>query len=371
MSNTPSPKNKMYTILLVSPVPPPYGGIGIWTNNILNSKLSAKYKLLNLDTSPNKVVAKSKFTINRAVDAFILFYKLQKLLLLNRPNVVHITTNYFWAFYRDIIFGAIAKPFSKIILHIHGGDFPNFFKSIPFIFRKICHNSLRSFDKIIVITTETKEFLEGKLYLTNVVFIPNPIKANDFVRQRKNKKRLKVLFVGLIVQNKGVLDILNVASKINNANFIFIGPYVKSKNIDTEKEVMDSININKLNDRVRFLGAMAHGEIIEHYLDSDILLLPSYREGLPNVILEAMAAGLPIIATRVGAIPEIIENGVNGFLIEPGDRHGLLKYIDLLIQNESLRLKMSKENAEKALKYYDLDVVSAMLDRRYRELIAQ
>lgn len=87
-------------------------------------------------------------------------------MLSNGPDVVHMTTNYFWAFYRDIIFAAIAKPCSKIILHIHGGYFPDFFKSISFIIRKTCYRSLRSFDKIIVITMETKEFLERELNVT-------------------------------------------------------------------------------------------------------------------------------------------------------------------------------------------------------------
>jgi len=86
-----------------------------------------------------------------------------------------------------------------------------------------------------------------------------------------------------------------------------------------------------------------------------VFLLPSYFEGLPYTILEAMAHGLPVIATNVGAIPEVIEEGINGFLINPGDIDDLTKKIKTLITNKALIEEIGKNNRRKIADKYSMD----------------
>jgi glycosyltransferase involved in cell wall biosynthesis len=97
--------------------------------------------------------------------------------------------------------------------------------------------------------------------------------------------------------------------------------------------------------------------------------LPSYSEGLPITILEAMATGLPIIASSVGSIPEVIQDGKNGFLIEAGDYKALAEKIKLLIRNKDLRQQMAINNVKKIAANYDKNVVLLQLRNEYDKLL--
>jgi glycosyltransferase involved in cell wall biosynthesis len=117
------------------------------------------------------------------------------------------------------------------------------------------------------------------------------------------------------------------------------------------------------------LGYLHGDEKLEIFFESDIFILPSYGEGLPITILEAMAAGLPIIATSVGAIPEIIEDGKNGFLTEAGDYVGLAKKILKLARDMKLRQEMGKNNIEKIERQYNKDLIVSKLSAEYEKLL--
>ena len=104
---------------------------------------------------------------------------------------------------------------------------------------------------------------------------------------------------------------------------------------------------------VRLLGPVSGQEKIDTFMKSDMFILPTYAENMPNTILEAMAAGLPVISTAVGAIPELIHQGENGFLIEPGDYQDLANRIEMLMENRELRTMMGAKSLEKVKKKYD------------------
>ena len=93
-----------------------------------------------------------------------------------------------------------------------------------------------------------------------------------------------------------------------------------------------------------YLGWVSGAEKIDVFNIADIFVLPSYNEGLPISILEAMSYGLPILSTTVGGIPEIVENGVNGFLVEPGDKNALLEFLEVLVLNKTKRLEMGEKS---------------------------
>jgi glycosyltransferase involved in cell wall biosynthesis len=107
-------------------------------------------------------------------------------------------------------------------------------------------------------------------------------------------------------------------------------------------------------------NVVLHGEasqdaVWEALCNADLFIFPSHLEGFPNAVLEAMAAGLPIIATRVGAIPEMIEQEAGGFLVHPGDLPGLISALDTLAENKLLRIRMGKHNAQKCQSSYSYE----------------
>ena len=100
-------------------------------------------------------------------------------------------------------------------------------------------------------------------------------------------------------------------------------------------------------------------------MDADIFILPSYNEGLPMSILEAMSYGLPVISTPVGGIPEIVKDGVNGYLIFPGDNEALAEKIELLAKNKELRLRMGQENYKLVSQKYNAGTIINQLKILY------
>jgi len=160
--------------------------------------------------------------------------------------------------------------------------------------------------------------------------------------------KVNLLTIGACNIVKGTKYIVTAMSHLQDLNVMLdlVGPY------DTQDsyyiEVNDIIERNNLRDRVKFHGFLGKQDLSRLFLDCDIYVLPSLFEGYGIVIAEAITYGLPIVATNVGAIPELIQNGVNGILVNPGDSRALATAIRKLICDYELRAKMRKNNIEKS-----------------------
>lgn len=175
-----------------------------------------------------------------------------------------------------------------------------------------------------------------------------------------------MIFVGgLDPFRKGIYDILKalpmVIGACKNICFTFGG--------DNVRDALDNSLDSLFTRWVSFRGWVSEAEKVALYRAADLLLLPSYEEGLPYVIVEAMAARLPIISTPVGAIPEVIEEGINGFLINPGDYQALARRIVRLCRGEELRLQTGHTNRDKAIRLYAQDVIFQELEVIYDQLV--
>ncbi len=122
-------------------------------------------------------------------------------------------------------------------------------------------------------------------------------------------------------------------------------------------------------ERVEFVGWLSEQEKIELLHSVDIFVLPSYHEGLPYAIIEAMASGLPIVASSVGGIPDVIRNGENGFLIEPGDIQGLVYYLETLIKDSNLRESIGVKNHLYAITEYSVDTNLCKLEKIFSKVL--
>ncbi len=268
----------------------------------------------------------------------------------------------------------------KKIPHIHTTHCPwtDAFRSLPGKFGLILSYNLFSrlgfkfTDKIIAITPWEINFI--KKYGGNenqIEIIPNgmdkdffkKIKNNNFKNKHKIKGKM-VLFFGRLNITKGPDKFVEIAKLIlkekKQITFVIRGPDEGMKEkvkklIGNKKEIL-------LLDETR-----NRKEIIKMYQSADIFILPSFREGLPLTLFEAMAAGLPIIASPVNGIPYEIKQPDNGFLVKYGDNQGFKKRIIELLTNLSLRKKISDNNFKKA-KNYDWDIISQKTLRLYNSL---
>ncbi len=289
-------------------------------------------------------------------------------LIYKRPELVHIHTASFPSFYRKLIYlllAIISKR--KTILHIHGGRFHEFYARHPKPFRLLISKILNAADTIIVLSESWNGRIKAITENSNIHVLYNPVDTQEFQFsiQRVGMLHKNILYMGQLEPEKGIYDLLEAVPDVlkaePGAKFVLCGngDIERLKNICREKGILE---------RIEFCGWVSGQDKIQILAEADLFVLPSHCEGLPVSVIEAMAAGLPVVATRVGGIPDIIEHGINGFLVNVGDTRSLADYIKELLTNNSLRERMGKVNMNKAQQTFDVSVVVNKLCGIYDDL---
>jgi glycosyltransferase involved in cell wall biosynthesis len=247
------------------------------------------------------------------------------------------------------------------------GSFDQFYYSSSTIGKYFIRLSLSLVDKIGVLSQRT--FLDISKFIDKdkIALIPSSVDITKTVeRRQKNRDILKVLFIGgSDPYRKGIKEILEVLPSVvrnyNKIQFIFSGSPILKDLIET----LDPVIKEK---HTEFIGFFDEKDKWDIYHSADILLLPSHNEGLPYVIIEALASGLPIISSTVGGISEVVEDGKNGFIIEPGDKVALKSSILKLASDLELRLAFSQANWKKARDHFSLHTNIEIINNIYATL---
>lgn len=135
------------------------------------------------------------------------------------------------------------------------------------------------------------------------------------------------------------------------------------------KSVLDEVKSNGLTDYVEYVGVLNREQMLDYYKKASIVMLLSYQETQPMVILEAMAAGIPVIASNLQSISSIIEHGTTGYLVDPNDFESISAYIIALIENKNKRILMGFNAKEKALKYYNPHLAAEKTIEMYKSVL--
>jgi len=216
-------------------------------------------------------------------------------------------------------------------------------------------DSLKDMDHIIALSRIDLKLLRHLgIRKDRITVIPNGIDPRKFEKKRRfveGNDKLKILCVARFAQNKNYELLLSVLNKLKdrlNIEAYFVGKPDDYKYIE---KIVGIVKKNRLEKVVKISLSLDVPALIDCYLSCDLFVLPSVMETFPLVVLEAMYAGLPIVATRVGGIPEIITNGVNGFLVLPSDPGELYRKCLSLLKDKEMRNKMRIANRETAEKY--------------------
>lgn len=167
-------------------------------------------------------------------------------------------------------------------------------------------------------------------------FIPNPTNARFFGVERREEPG-RILFAGRIVPLKGVMDLVRAVSALDRQQplrLILAGALTDRVYVDRVRREVSRLGLENV---VEFRGLLDEDEILSEFARSSCLVLPSYQENAPMVVQEAMASGLPVIASSIGGIPHQVTHGETGFLIEPGDRRALRDRLEEILTDESMR----------------------------------
>lgn len=266
-------------------------------------------------------------------------------------SVLHMHTSIKWTLLKDMFIArSVRKVFKgKMVLSIHFAEMKKILYKNKILAKYQLDTMKKCFDKIIFLSKETqKEFVaagveESKtevLYTFHNFDYDAPIIKDD-------KEPLQLLFVGSIDKRKGILDLLNVLKNIDkNAFKLHICGQLTDNTIKEEYETL----LKELDDSAIFHGYVSGDKKEEIFKNADVLVLPSYGEGMPIVIMEALAAGCAVISTTVGAIPEIILEK-NGRLINPGDRAALETAIIAYVKDRATLNNVKITNYEYGKKF--------------------
>lgn len=347
---------KNTSVCLIAPYPPPYGGIAHWTSIITehaNSRSDISIHVIN--TAPrwrkihnnNLLIRALGGGVQLARDILIVTHTLIR----KKFNSIHLTTSGSLSVIRDLAIAYIAKTFRiPLTYHIRFGRIPDISQRNSFEWR-VLKRVAESAETVISIDRSTLFALKEHAPKAKSIMVPNCIDLKTIPQPSKVSKHTKtLLFVGWVLPSKGIAELISAWQQILPPDWSLdiVGP------VDPEyrQELLSQIP----DDSVRILGELPHNLVMEKIANCDLFVLPSHTEGFPNVVLEAMAMAKPIIATRVGAIPEMLD-GHSGLLIPSKDVPALVSSIKNLIEDPVLRKEIGERAQKKAVSSYSLDIV--------------
>jgi glycosyltransferase involved in cell wall biosynthesis len=234
-------------------------------------------------------------------------------------------------------------------------------------------------EKIIAVNEfERKQLLSYGVPSGKIAIIPNAINLDEFFNlPQKGSFRMKygltgsdfvILYLGRIAKDKGA-DILikaisGIRNRYNNVKLVVAGP--DDGFLPYVVKLVRKLNLQNIT---IFTGPLRGRDKLEAYVDADIYVLPSRYETFPMVVLEAYACAKPVIASRVGGVPQMVKHGTTGFLFESGNSEELGSYLAHLIENRSLIKEMGSRGREFVIKNYSIGKVVDKLEKLYFESI--
>lgn len=347
----------MKKVLYFIQVPPPIHGVSIINKYVLESEIineNIDKKLLEIKFS-DSIDELTHFSFAKFFKFINIFFSLLKLLLKFKPNFVYFSIMPVGkGFYRDFFYVLLIKTFgTKIIFHLHNGGIND--EKHTYIKSKMYH---WVFDNSFIIHLSEglleKEISPLKLKNSKVFAVSNGVEENIHIFDRISHNHIvNLLFVSNIFPEKGLMVLLNaflmVFQKHKNIHLHIVG---STPNIHYKTEILEFILNNGLHEHVTIHDFANELEKAKLFTNSDIFVFPTLNDTWGLVNLEAMQFSLPIISTFEGAIPEYIQNGENGILVEKNNVFQLCEKINLLIENEALRKKIGEKGNKNYLKNY-------------------
>lgn len=339
---------------------------GMWTvvENYLNDKKFCNdTNLIYIPTATStSIVGKILFSGKGLIKVIFT-------LLSRRIDIVHVHMAERGSVFREGIVAILGKLFgSKVIIHMHGATFEEWYITKNCFIQQIISWILNKADKLLILGEFWNEFASGMMkdnckiqVLHNAVNVPK--------KRKYNEKSTEIMFLGMLIRRKGIDDFLEAIKEIKGE--LPSDVRVKLYGSDKHSNIQEKIDGENIGNIVSYYGWLTNENREECFSRTMINVLPSYNEGLPMTILEAMAFGIPTISTNVAAIPEAICDREEGILINPGDVKALANAILSIVTDTEKRVKFSKNAYSRAIKEFDVEKHIEKLRLIYVDLIAK
>jgi glycosyltransferase involved in cell wall biosynthesis len=256
---------------------------------------------------------------------------------------------------------------ARLVVEIHGDfekslflqreiQFPALYR---FVMSRVAHYSIKQACLLRAVSNSTKEQINRWAPDKPIIQFPAWTDIETFLQsgQRPKTSGSGILYAGVLTPLKGIHHLVNafavVAKDWPSAQLSIIG---KDANKRYAADLSEQVNKLGLKDRVRLIGPVSQPELAFWMANSSVLVLPSTSEGLGRVIIEAMATGTPVIGSRLGGIPELIEDGARGFLVPPGDENALAERLRWILNNPAKSSEMGKSGRAFVERFFSTEI---------------
>ena len=292
--------------------------------------------------------------------------ELSRILASIDPCIVHIHFASRGSTLRKMILAdMVTRAGRPLVLHAHGGYFEQFHRRLPGVLRRTVDGILQRANLVIALSSRWRDFYvnECEVSPSHVTVLPNPVRWTPDLPNRAGRTTVQFLFLGRMCQKKGAYDLVNAFAALPDA--------VRARARLTLAGDGDLEAIRKLaepfGEQVRVLSWVDSSERERLLAQSDVFVLPSYHEGVPMALLEAMASGLPAIVTPVGGIPDVLRHGVEGLMVEPAHVTELSAAMTRMVNHDGERIASGRRAHERA-RSFDVHAYARSLAEIYQRI---
>ncbi len=337
----------------------------------MSSSLPQRIDLTFVQTSSQKrkFETSGRLSVSNIILAFSDCWRFLLAILKGHPQIVHIGTAFGFSFLKNSVCIIIARLFGcKVLLHPHC-SYAMLYSERPEWWQQYFRLVIWMVQGVIIVSKEWNELL-ATAPECKVFELPNAINLSFFrdVAEKHLRKEqtgtLQVLYLGYLGKAKGSFDLLNAVklAKVakDDLHFVLVGSELMPGEL---KRLQEKVQADDLKSHVDILPPVFGSEKLDVFSRADVFVYPSYYEGMPMAVIEAMACGLPVVATRVGGLPDLIHDQVTGLLVEPGHPDQVIDALHTLIKNDPLRNQIKRNSVEAVRRKFDIEKrVDQLLD---------
>ena len=360
------------SILLCGPSRSAVSGVATHLNQLFNSSLADKYTLHQFQVGSE---GRDEGRLRKILRYLLSPMEFAAALIRFRPAIVHLNTSMeAKSYWRDLVYLCVARLFRrKVVYQVHGGGLPSSFLGENRISQAFLRATLRMPDAISLLAAveleEYRRFKAGR----RLDVVPNAIRLEDYAgaeAKRFDRKELVLGYIGRLADDKGIRETIEAIATLRRDGTEAFSLRIAGSGPDDAylRQLASETGVGEI---VEFLGPIFGEDKMRFWEGIDIFVFPTFhREGLPYTILEALASGTPTLSTRVGGIPDVIQDRVQGVLLDDHDPASVATAIEAMLSDRRRLREMSVAAMQRASDHYGVERLASQFDRIYQELLA-
>jgi glycosyltransferase involved in cell wall biosynthesis len=363
----------MIIVMLLGPSLAAVSGVSTHLNQLFSSSLAGQFQLLHFQVG-SEGRKETRFGKLRR----FMFSPLQfaMCLIRQRPHIIHVNTSMeLKSYWRDMVYMLIARVLGKkLVYQVHGGALPQDFFPGSRLLTALLKRVLYTSDLVVVLAQRElcayHDFAPDLplALIPNAIEIgPDPVAKSDVKQHAANRQRpLRLVYVGRLAQSKGIYEIVDALAIVRGGGNAM--QLVMAGSGPDEAVLRSHVRALGLQDAVHFAGIVTGLQKDQVWQDADVFVFPTFHEGLPYALLESMAARTPPVVSCVGAVPDVVQDGVHGLFIPCRDPQAVANALLRLDQDRALLHRMGRAGRQRIEAYYTVDRLAEDFARAYRTL---